>query len=46
MTLPVGKLPRETVTVNGSKVEIRSLSRKETLDMAKFKEVFPQVVKA
>ena len=36
MTLPVGKLAREMVKVNGSDVEIRSLSRKETLEMAKF----------
>ena len=38
MTLPVGQLAREKVAVNGAQVEIRSLSRKETLEMAKFKE--------
>jgi hypothetical protein len=36
MTLQGGPLARETVEVNGAAVEIRSLSRKETLELAKF----------
>jgi hypothetical protein len=38
MTLQGGQLARETIQINGSAVEIRSLSRKETLEMAKFKD--------
>ena len=38
MTLPAGSLARETVTVNGQPLEIRSLSRHETIEMGKFKD--------
>jgi hypothetical protein len=38
MTLPVRQLARDTVQVNGQSVAIRSLSRKETIEMTRFKD--------